>query len=137
MERQKKILVIDDDVDFRNLLRMHLSLAGYAVEMAEDGLAGGKAMLERPPDLVLSDINMPFLNGVELLSLMGTDKRTASIPVILLSCQSDDATALKAMRLGAAKFLTKPVAIEDLLNSIRGCFQRTNKNEDAASRIML
>ena len=136
MERQKRILVIDDNVDFRNLLRMHLSLAGYAVEMAEDGLAGGKAMLERPPDLVLSDINMPFLNGVELLSLMSTDKHTISIPVILLSAQSDDATVLKAKRLGAADFLTKPVAIEVLLNSIRDCLQRTNGNNDAASLII-
>jgi len=136
MERQKKILVIDDDVDFRNLLRMHLSLAGYAVEMAEDGLAGGKAMLERPPDLVLSDINMPFLNGVELLSLMSTDKHTVSVPVILLSCQGDDATVLKAKQLGAADFLTKPVAIENLLSSIRDSLQGTNGNMDTGSLII-
>ncbi len=93
-------------------------------------------MLERPPDLVLSDINMPFLNGVELLSLMSTDKRTISVPVILLSCQSDDATVLKAKRLGAADFLTKPVEIENLLNSIRGCLQGTDGSKDAASLII-
>jgi DNA-binding NtrC family response regulator len=136
MELQKRILIIDDDVDFRNLLRIQLSLAGYSAEVAEDGLAGGKAMLEHPPDLVLSDIHMPFLNGVELLSLMGTDEHTASIPVILLSGQSDGATALKAKRLGAADFLTKPVAIEHLLNSIRGCLQRKNRNEDAAPQML-
>lgn len=121
MDRQARILVIDDDIDFRNLLRLHLSLAGYALEVAEDGVEGGKALLERPPDLVLSDIDMPFLNGFELLSLLRAEEQTASIPVILLSGHSDDDTMSKAMKLGAADFLTKPVTLEDLMASIRTC----------------
>ena len=127
MHGKKKILVIEDDVDFRNLLRIHLSLAGYALEVAEDGVEGGNALLERPPDLVLSDLNMPFLNGFELLSLMRTDERTAAIPVILLSGRRDDDTVSKAMDLGAADFMTKPVTREDLLESIRACLAKANR----------
>ena len=125
MNRKERILVIEDDADFRDLLRIHLSLAGYALEVAEDGVAGGKALLDRPPDLVLSDVNMPFLGGFELLSLMSSDERTASIPVILLSGQSDDRTMAKALKLGAADFLTKPVTLEDLMGSIRACLAKT------------
>jgi DNA-binding response OmpR family regulator len=123
-DRKIRILIIEDDVDFRNLLRIHLSLAGYVLEVAEDGVEGGKALLERPPDLVLSDVNMPFLSGFELLSLMRADKHTASIPVILLSGHSDDDTISKAMRLGAADFLTKPVTLEDLMGSIQACLAK-------------
>ena len=125
MNRKERILVIEDDADFRDLLRIHLSLAGYALDVAEDGVAGGKALLDRPPDLVLSDVNMPFLGGFELLSLMRSDERTESIPVILLSGHSDDQTESKALKLGAADFLTKPVTIEDLMASIRACLAKT------------
>ncbi len=127
MQAKKRILIIEDDVDFRNLLRIHLSLAGYGLEVAEDGVEGGKALLERPPDLVLSDVNMPFLGGFELLSLMRAEERPASIPVILPSGRSDDDTMSKAMKLGAADFLTKPVTLEELMGSIQTCLAKSER----------
>jgi DNA-binding response OmpR family regulator len=128
---KKRILIIEDDADFRELLRIHLSLAGYALEVAEDGVEGGKALLEHTPDLVVSDVDMPFLSGFELLSLMRAEKETASIPVILLSGSSNDETMSEAMKLGAADFLTKPVTLEDLMRAIRACL---SKNEAKAAQ---
>ena len=122
---KKRILIIEDDADFRELLRIHLSLAGYALEVAEDGVEGGKALLEHTPDLVVSDVDMPFLSGFELLSLMRAEKETASIPVILLSGSSNDETMSDAMKLGAADFLTKPVTLEDLMRAIRVCLSKS------------
>ena len=127
MQDKKRILIIEDDVEFRNLLRIHLSLAGYALEVAEDGVEGGKALLERPPNLVLCDLNMPFLGGFELLSLIRADEHTAPIPVILLSGRSDDDTMSRAMKLGAADFLTKPVTREDLIGSIEACLAKCDR----------
>jgi len=127
MQGQKRILIIEDDVGFRDLLRIHLSLAGYMLEAVEDGVGGCKALLECPPDLVLSDLGMPFLDGFELLSLIRTDAKTASIPVILLSGRSDDDAMSKAMELGAADFLVKPVKLEALLNSIQACLAKADK----------
>jgi DNA-binding response OmpR family regulator len=134
MQDKKRILVIEDDVDFRNLLRLHLSLAGYTLEVAEDGVEGGKALLERPPDLVLSDVNMPFLGGFELLSLLHADENTAAIPVILLSGRSDDDAMSKAMSLGAADYLTKPITLEELMRSIQACLANAEHKPASATR---
>ena len=120
-----RILIIEDDADFRFILRMHLSAAGYQVQVAEDGVTGGRALLEQTPDLIISDVGMPFLNGFELLSLIRSDADTAAIPVILLSGRSDGDTMAKAVELGAADFLLKPVTLEDLLGSVRACLART------------
>jgi DNA-binding response OmpR family regulator len=124
-DKKTRILIIDDDVGFRDLLRLHLSAAGYQVQVAEDGVTGGRALLAQTPDLIVSDLNMPFLNGFELLSLLRSDAETASIPVILLSGRSDGDTMAKAVELGAADFLTKPVTRDQLLESIEACLVRT------------
>ena len=106
-DRKIRILIIDDDVGFRDLLRIHLSAAGYQVQLAEDGVTGGRAVLAQAPDLIVSDLNMPYLNGFELLSLLRADAGTASIPMILLSARSDGDTMAKAVELGAADFLSR------------------------------
>ena len=121
---KSRILIIDDDVGFRDLLRIHLSAAGYQVQVAEDGVTGGRALLAQTPDLIVSDVNMPFLDGFELLSLLRADPETASIPVILLSGRGDGDTMAKAVELGAADFLTKPVTHEQLLDSVEACLAR-------------
>ncbi len=118
-----RILIIDDDIEFAGVLRMHLAAAGYAAEVAEDAVEGGKALLERPPALVLCDIGMPYLNGLEFMSLMQTDAHSASIPVVFVSGRSDTATMAKAVELGAADFLTKPITREQLLQTVEACLQ--------------
>jgi DNA-binding response OmpR family regulator len=119
-----RILVIEDDEAFRELLRLHLSFAGYALELAEDGVSGGRAILARPPDLILSDLNMPFLGGFELLALLRADAQTASIPVVLLTGSGDGDSMAQALKLGAADFLTKPVSLDQLLDSIKTCLEK-------------
>ena len=123
--KKTRILIIDDDIGFRDLLRIHLSSAGYQVQVADDGVTGGRALLAHPPDLIVSDVNMPFLDGFQLLALLRADAETAAIPVILLSGRSDGDTMTKAVELGAADFLTKPVTRDQLLESIEACLSRS------------
>jgi DNA-binding response OmpR family regulator len=118
-----RILIIDDDLEFANLLRMHLAAAGYTAEVAEDAVEGGKALLARPPDLVLCDIGMPYMNGLELITLMRSDADSASIPVVFVSGRNDSDTLAKAVELGAADFLAKPVTREQLLQTVEACLQ--------------
>ena len=129
-----RILVIEDDAFFRTLLRVHLSQAGYAVQVAEDAIEGGKALLQPDFDLVLCDIDMPFMNGLELVSLLRTSAETASIPVVFASSHKDTKTLLEAEGLGAAGFLVKPFQSEQLLETIERCLMKSqgqNRGPDA------
>src|SRR5487761_1904129 len=95
-----RILIIDDDLEFAGVLSMHLKAAGYAVEVAEDAVEGGKALLAQSPALVLCDICMPHLNGLELLSLMRSDPHSALNPGVVHSGRSDSDTVIRAVELG-------------------------------------
>ena len=120
-ENKSRILVIDDDRFFRDLLRIHLSHAGYAVEVAEDAVEGGKALLHPDFDLIICDINMPYLSGLELVSLLRATPETATIPVIFASSRKDPETMLQVEKLGAAGYLAKPFQLEHLLETVDLC----------------
>jgi DNA-binding response OmpR family regulator len=123
-----RILVIDDDPFFRRLLRVHLSQAGYAVQVAEDAIEGGKALLHPEFDHVVCDINMPFLTGLELVSLLRASAETASIPVVFASSNTDTETLMEAEKLGAAAYLVKPFQIEQLLEAVERCLLKRNRS---------
>ncbi len=112
------VLIIEDDIAFRDLLAMHISAAGYGVIVAEDAAVGGRMLLELRPDLLLLDILLPYLGGLELLEAMRQDPQVAPIPVVCVTCMRDDATYMKAAQFGVAAFLTKPVRVEELLATL-------------------
>lgn len=128
--RKPHILIIDDNASFRELLRIMLSNEGYAVEVAEDAVEGGKAMLAAQPDLVICDIDMPFMDGLELLSALRADPSTASLKVILLSGRKDIETLTRAEQLGALDYLVKPVTRERLLDSIDACLKKAEADSN-------
>ena len=107
------ILVINDDDSIRDLLRMHLSAAGYEVHVAEDAIAAGYLVLRSPPDLILCDINMPHMDGFEFIAALKADATLPSIPVIFLT--SYDEGDLRGKELGAVGYITKPVRADRLL----------------------
>ena len=107
------ILVVDDDESIRELLRLHLSAAGYAVQVAEDAIAAGYLVLRSPPDLIISDVNMPHMDGFEFVVALKADKSLPSIPVIFLTSVEEGDHRGKA--LGAVGYVTKPVRADHLL----------------------
>src|SRR5688500_8842481 len=107
------ILVVDDDLNVRELLRLHLSAAGYEVQVAQDGIAAGYLVLRRPPDLIISDINMPHMDGFEFVAALKADKSLPQIPVIFLTTEEEGDQ--RGKELGAVGYLTKPVRSDRLL----------------------
>jgi CheY-like chemotaxis protein len=110
------ILVIDDNESIRDLLRMHLSAAGYEVHVAEDAIAAGYLVLRSPPDLIISDVNMPHMDGFEFIAAMRADATLPPIPVIFLTSYDEGDDRGKA--LGAVGYITKPVRADRLLQLV-------------------
>lgn len=115
--RRASIMVIDDDQSMRELVRLHLSNAGYEVRMAEDAVVGGRMVLERAPDLIICDVDMPYLSGYDFVAALRTDATKAGIPVIFLTVTED--VADQARKLGAVAYLMKPVMADRLLEVVR------------------
>jgi DNA-binding response OmpR family regulator len=115
---RKTVLIIEDDLVFRDLLGMHISRAGYKVLLAEDAVTGGRMLLASRPDLLLLDILLPYLGGLELLEMMRQDPNLARTPVVCVTSMHDEPTYMKATELGVAAFLTKPVRVEELLGAL-------------------
>jgi len=111
----KSILIVDDDQSLRELLRLHLSSAGYMVTTASDGIEAGYAVLKSPPDLIISDIGMPHMDGYEFIAALKSDKTLPQIPVIFLTSMDDSD---RGKQLGAVGFITKPVRADKLLATV-------------------
>jgi len=115
-----KIVVIEDDLTFLDLLRVHLASAGHEVQIAEDAVLGLRAIIDNAPDLILLDLSVPYLDGFEMIAALRSDPATRDIPVIVLTGRGDDETYTEARRLGAAQLLTKPVERDLLIKAING-----------------
>ena len=118
------ILVVEDDPTIRELVRMHLTSASYEVITAVDGLQGLQYAVSSRPDVIVSDVQMPNMDGFGMLAAVRANEQTASIPVIFLTALDDRENFRKSMNLGADDFLTKPVKRADLLNAITGRLKR-------------
>jgi DNA-binding response OmpR family regulator len=113
-----KIIVIEDDPTFLDLLRVHLTGAGHEVLTAEDAALGLRAIIDEAPDLILLDLTVPYLDGFEMLQAVRNDPATQKIPVVVLTGRRDDETFARARELGASQFLTKPVARDVLIRAV-------------------
>jgi CheY-like chemotaxis protein len=110
------ILVVDDDASVRELLKLHLSAAGYEVNVAADAIAAGYLVLRRPPDLIVCDVNMPHMDGFEFVSALKADKSIPRIPVIFLTTFEEG--DLRGKELGVVGYLTKPIRADRLLSLV-------------------
>jgi two-component system, chemotaxis family, chemotaxis protein CheY len=110
------ILIVEDDESIRDLLRLHLAAAGYEVHVAEDAIAGGYMVLRSPPDLIITDINMPHMDGFEFIAALKADRSLPAIPVIFLTSMEDG--DLRGKELGAVGYITKPVRADRLLSLV-------------------
>ena len=111
-----RILVVDDDASMCELLRMHLAAAGYEVSTAHDAISAGYQVLKNPPDLILSDVNMPYMDGFEFVAALKADATLPYIPVIFLTSVEDGDS--RGKELGAVGYLTKPVRADRLLELV-------------------
>ena len=113
-----KILAIEDDASFRDLLQLHLQSAGHKVRTAADPEEGLRGFLEDPPELVLLDLDLPYLSGFEVLEALRSDEGSRAVPVIVITGREDGEAYERCRRIGIDGFASKPLKREELLRVI-------------------
>jgi DNA-binding NarL/FixJ family response regulator len=122
----KKILLVEDEKVLSEALQEALELAGYQVIHCPDGLEAFSKLDQVVPDIIISDLKMPNIDGMGLLSLVRRKSKYNQIPYIIISAMTDVTDIRNAMNLGADDYLTKPFSISYLLESINSRLSRIN-----------
>ncbi len=124
---RKKILIVDDDRQVSLALSIRLKAADYDVDVAGDGESGLQKLAARAPDVVLLDMRMPGIDGLEVMRRMKRDPRLADIPVIFVSANAQETAKRAALNAGGTLFLEKPFESRALLDAIRGVLEQNSR----------
>jgi two-component system KDP operon response regulator KdpE len=116
-----KILIVDDEPQITRVLRTALSTQGYSLRVAANGVEGMEAVHSWKPDLVITDVSMPEMNGVELCREI---RAVSAVPIIILSVRSHDTMKIEALDAGADDYVTKPFSIQELQARVRAQLRR-------------
>ena len=124
MAEAAKVLVVDDEDAIRRLVSTVLTRAGYKVTQAADGLQALKAIDDERPDLVISDINMPELDGLTMVEGLRNRKETSQMPIIFITASEDRSLFANSLNLKARSFLTKPFSNDKLVEKVKAILGR-------------
>lgn len=125
------ILVIEDDLDILNLVTWHLESEGYRTLKSTDGKKGLEAAIHERPDLIVLDLMLPGIDGLEICKTMKRNQTTADIPVIMLTAKSEEVDRIVGFELGADDYVVKPFSPRELLLRIRAVLKRYDQPLDA------
>ena len=123
MNDKPRILVVDDEPQLTRVLRTGLTSRGFDVRAAADGLAGFEVFSDWHPDLIITDLAMPNMDGLELCRRV---RALSQVPIIILSAKGEEKTKVEALDIGADDFVTKPFGIDELLARVRASLRRAN-----------
>ena len=121
---KKKILVIEDDFDILNLVDWHLRSEGFSVRTAQDGVKGLEAAMEHLPDLIILDLMLPKMDGLEICKALQRDPKTGKIPVVMLTAKGEEVDRIVGLELGADDYIVKPFSPRELILRVRAILKR-------------
>jgi two-component system KDP operon response regulator KdpE len=128
-----KILIVDDEPQILRVLRTSLTTQGYSLRVAADGVEGVIAVRDWAPDLVITDLAMPQMDGVTLCREIRT---FSQVPIIVLSVRNQDMVKIEALDAGADDYITKPFSIQELLARVRAHLRRRDANAPEAQTVI-
>jgi two-component system KDP operon response regulator KdpE len=127
------ILVVDDETQIARVLKTTLSSQGYGVRIASDGDEAVQVMKEWSPDLVITDLRMPNMDGLELCKHI---RAKSKLPIIVLSVRGEERTKVDALDAGADDYVTKPFGVAELLARVRAAFRRSISPDESEEAVI-
>jgi two-component system KDP operon response regulator KdpE len=132
MTEHRRILVVDDEAQITRVLRTSLSSHGYEIRVANDGVTALEIMKDWRPDLVITDLSMPNMDGLELCRRL---RARSDVPIVVLSVRGEEKIKVQALDAGADDYVTKPFGIEELLARVRANLRRAPLGGEESSSI--
>lgn len=134
---KQTILVVDDEQDLLDLIEYNLRKEGFNVLKAENGRSGIDIAREQKPNLVLLDIMMPQMDGIEVCDRMRDDPELKHIPIIFLTARSDEKTEVEGLNKGADDYITKPISTTKLISRIKAVLRRFEGTEEPVRKLVV
>jgi len=119
-----RVLIIEDDKDILNLVAWHLKAADYEVLKAEDGVSGLETALREKPDLVVLDLMLPGMDGLDVCKTLKRNKETGAMPIIMLTARGEEADRIVGLELGADDYVVKPFSPRELVLRVQAVMRR-------------
>jgi two-component system alkaline phosphatase synthesis response regulator PhoP len=132
---KQTILVVDDEQDLLDLIEYNLKKEGFDVLKAEDGKEGMEMAQKHDPNLMLLDIMMPKMDGLEVVERMRADEKLKRIPIIFLTARGDEKTEVAGLDKGGDDYITKPISTTKLISRIKAVLRRVEKTEEYGDKI--
>jgi two-component system alkaline phosphatase synthesis response regulator PhoP len=130
-----KIVIIEDDPDICEILKFNLEQSGYEANIYYDGNKGYEAINQAPPDLILLDLMLPGINGLEIARKVRFEDRTKHIPIIMITARSEEFDVLHGLEQGADDYITKPFRPREVIARIKALLRRHKRDEDQIYQI--
>ncbi|MFH1684565.1 MAG: response regulator transcription factor [Candidatus Margulisiibacteriota bacterium] len=131
------ILIIEDEKDIVEALEYNLKNEGFKVYKAYDGRTGLKQARDKAPDLILLDLMLPLINGLEVCKILKKESVTANIPIVMLTAKGSETDRVLGLELGADDYITKPFSMRELVARVKTIIKRYGKKTEDISRAVI
>jgi DNA-binding response OmpR family regulator len=129
-----RILVVEDDPDIATLVARYLEKAGFAADVVSSGGEALAAVAARPPDLLVLDLMLPQVDGLEICRAVRTNSKTADVPIIILTARAEESDRIVGLEIGADDYMAKPFSPNELVARVRALLRRVQRTRPSAER---
>src|SRR5262245_9561430 len=131
-----RILIVEDDPDIADLVAHYLDKAGFMTERVSSGRDALAAIAAKPPDLLVLDLMLPQVDGLEICRMVRSEKKTAAVPIIMLTARADESERIVGLELGADDYLAKPFSPNELIARVRALLRRAHRAAGPRARTL-
>src|SRR5437773_1045541 len=131
-----RILIVEDDPDIAELVSRYLDKAGFQTERVASGRDALKRITAQPPDLLVLDLMLPHVDGLEICRIVRANEKTATVPIIMLTARGDESERIVGLELGADDYVAKPFSPSELVARVRALLRRAQRAAPAAGATM-